>query len=31
MQRLYGSPDDSSIASFEAEIIVFLKAGYLGP
>jgi Bacterial HORMA domain family 1 len=30
MQRLYGGPDDSSIASFEAEIIVFLKAGYLG-
>ena len=30
MQRLYGSPDDTRIANFEAEIIEFLKEGYLG-
>jgi hypothetical protein len=30
MQRLYGCPSDTDIARFEAEIIVFLKAGYLG-
>jgi hypothetical protein len=30
MQRLYGSPNDASILSYEAEIIEFLKAGYLG-
>lgn len=30
MQRLYGSPSDGSIADYEAEIIEFLKAGYLG-
>lgn len=30
MQRLYGSPSDASIASYEAEIIEFLKEGYLG-
>jgi len=30
MQRLYGSPSDADIASYEAEIIEFLKAGYLG-
>jgi hypothetical protein len=30
MQRLYGSPSDASIASYEAEVIEFLKAGYLG-
>lgn len=30
MQRFYGSPSDSAIASYEAEIIQFLKAGYLG-
>lgn len=30
MQRLYGSPSDDSIAKYEAEIIEFLKAGYLG-
>src|SRR5579872_2000556 len=30
MQRLYGSPSDTGIAQFEAEIIEFMKAGYLG-
>jgi hypothetical protein len=30
MQRLYGEPNDSDIASYEAEIIEFLKEGYLG-
>ncbi len=30
MQRLYGSPSDSNIADYEAEIIEFMKAGYLG-
>ena len=30
MQRLYGSPSDTDIASYEAEVIEFLKAGYLG-
>ncbi|PPU07888.1 hypothetical protein [Xanthomonas arboricola] len=30
MQRLYGSPSDSSIADYETEIIELLKAGYLG-
>jgi Bacterial HORMA domain family 1 len=30
MQRLYGSPSDDGIANYEAEIIEFLKAGYLG-
>lgn len=30
MQRLYGNPDDMWIASFEAEIVEFLKRGYLG-
>jgi hypothetical protein len=30
MQRLYGSPSDISIADHEAEIIEFMKAGYLG-
>jgi Bacterial HORMA domain family 1 len=30
MQRLYGSPSDDSIADYQAEIIEFLKAGYLG-
>lgn len=30
MQRLYGSPNDSDIAEYEAEIIEFLKEGYLG-
>jgi hypothetical protein len=30
MQRLYGGPSDAGIASYEAEIIEFLKAGYLG-
>jgi hypothetical protein len=30
MQRLYGSPSDVKIAEFEAEVIEFLKGGYLG-
>jgi hypothetical protein len=30
MQRFYGYPSDSSIADYEAEIIEFLKNGYLG-
>src|SRR5262245_46466641 len=30
MQRLYGIPGDAGIAEYEAEIIQFLKAGYLG-
>ncbi len=30
MQRLYGSPSDASIAQYEAEVIEFMKAGYLG-
>jgi hypothetical protein len=30
MQRLYGEPSDAEIAAYEAEIIEFLKAGYLG-
>ena len=30
MQRLYGSPSDTSIAKYEAEVIEFMKAGYLG-
>lgn len=30
MQRLYGSPSDADIADYEAEIIEFLKKGYLG-
>lgn len=30
MQRLYGSPADFKIANYEAEIIEFLKEGYLG-
>jgi hypothetical protein len=30
MQRLYGSPSDADIASYEAEIIEFLKLAYLG-
>jgi Bacterial HORMA domain family 1 len=30
MQRLYGSPSNISIADYEAEIIEFMKAGYLG-
>jgi hypothetical protein len=29
MQRLYGQPSDSNIASYEAELVAFLKAGYL--
>ncbi len=30
MQRFYGSPGDSAIAAYEAEVIELLKAGYLG-
>lgn len=30
IQRFYGSPSDERIASFEAEVIELLKAGYLG-
>jgi len=30
MQRFYGSPSDSDIANYEAEIIECLKQGYLG-
>lgn len=30
MQRLYGSPGDTGIANFEAEVIDLMKAGYLG-
>jgi hypothetical protein len=30
MQRLYGSPSDTKIARYEAEIIEFLKEGFLG-
>ncbi|MGB7290996.1 MAG: hypothetical protein WBD99_02325 [Thermodesulfobacteriota bacterium] len=30
MQRFYGYPSDAKIAAFEAEIITYLKAGYLG-
>lgn len=30
MQRFYGTPSDSSIAKFEEEVIVMLKAGFLG-
>jgi len=30
MQRFYGAPSDSHIAQLEAEMIAFLKAGYLG-
>lgn len=29
-QRFYGSPSDDWIAAFEAEVIEFLKEGYLG-
>lgn len=30
MQRFYGDPSDSEIASYEAEVVELLKAGYLG-
>ncbi len=30
MQRFYGLPGDGKIADFEAELIAYLKAGYLG-
>ncbi len=30
MQRFYGSPSDSEISSYEAEITEFIKEGYLG-
>jgi len=29
MQRLYGLPSDADIAKYEAEVIEFLKSGYL--
>lgn len=29
MQRLYGKPNDTDIANYEAEVIELLKAGYL--
>src|SRR3546814_19711143 len=29
MQRLYGSPGDATIATYEAEVTEFLKAGFL--
>lgn len=30
MQRLYGQPSDADITKYEAEVVEFLKAGYLG-
>lgn len=30
IQRFYGQPTDTQIASYEAEIVDFLRAGYLG-
>jgi len=30
MQRFYGYPDDADIGKYEAELIAFLKSGYLG-
>lgn len=30
MQRLYGSPSDADISTYETEVIDLLKAGYLG-
>jgi len=30
VQRLYGSPSDTAIAEYEAEMVAFVKAGYLG-
>lgn len=30
MQRLYGSPSDADINTYETEVIDLLKAGYLG-
>ncbi|MBX9860576.1 MAG: hypothetical protein K2Y20_13460 [Sphingomonas sp.] len=30
MQRLYGSPSDSDILTYEAEVVALMKAGYLG-
>jgi hypothetical protein len=30
MQRLYGKPSDTDIADYEAEMVEFLKGGYLG-
>lgn len=30
MQRFYGQPSDASIEQYEGELIVLLKAGYLG-
>nr|WP_246886778.1 hypothetical protein [Pseudomonas chlororaphis] len=30
MQRFYGYPSDTWIEEYEAELVVLLKAGYLG-
>jgi hypothetical protein len=30
MQRFYGAPSDTDIATYEAEVVELLKAGYLG-
>ena len=30
MQRFYGYPSDADIEAYEEELVVFLKAGYLG-
>lgn len=30
MQRFYGSPSDTDIANYEAEVVELLKVGYLG-
>jgi hypothetical protein len=30
MQRFYGAPSDSKISAYEEEIVLLLKAGYLG-
>lgn len=30
MQRLYGSPSDASIETYESEVVELLKSGYLG-
>jgi hypothetical protein len=30
LQRLYGLPSDSAIADYEAELVIMIKAGYLG-
>jgi hypothetical protein len=30
LQRLYGSPSDTDISNYEAEVVALMKAGYLG-